>query len=154
MSAANVASQITSPTTNDSSEIVPYSSVTLAAIEVHPQDLPTSEDALPNESSKRLPRLSQPNLVVQPYFDEAPQLPPPRGGTQPPQDKWEMCYQNLTLREAVGWGKFGLVLLGVLLKGGHSQTVAQPVAASRSGQDHSRQRKLVAVKRIRGWVDQ
>ena len=101
-----------------------------------------------------LPRLSTPNVVVeQPLqsFEAPPQLPPPRSDPETTLDEWEMCYKDLSLREAVGWGKFGLVLLGELLKVGHSHKVAQPVDASRRGQDHSRQPTLVAIKRLRGW---
>ena len=147
--------------TVDSEVITPYSTVTHATIEVHPQSSSNSADALPDVSTQHLPRLSVPNLVVQQpteYFEAPPQLPPPRCDQlqQVTRDGWEMCYNDLTLREAVGWGNFGLVLLGILHKVGHSHKAVLLPATSESGQDCSRQPKLVAVKRLRGelihWI--
>ena len=153
-SAGNDESQVTSPTTDDHLAIAPYKSVTLATIKARHQAPPTSAEESSGMPAQLLPRLSTPNVVVeQPLqsFEAPPQLPPPRSDPETTLDEWEMCYKDLSLREAVGWGKFGLVLLGELLKGGHSHKVAQPVDASRRGQDHSRQPTLVAIKRLRGW---
>ena len=152
-SAGNDESNVASPSTDDHLAIAPYSSATRATIEVHSQAPPPSAEESSDMPAELLPRLSTPNLVVeQPLqsIEAPPQLPPPRSEPETTLDEWEMCYKDLTLREAVGWGKFGLVLLGVLLKGGHSRKVAQPVDASRE-QDHSKQSTLVAVKRLRGW---
>ena len=153
-SAGNDESKVASPSTSDRLAIAPYSSVTRATIEAHSQAPPPSAEESSDMPAELLPRLSTPNLVVeQPLqsIEAPPQLPPPRVDPETTLDEWEMCYKDLTLREAVGWGKFGLVLLGVLLKGGHSRKVAQPVDASRREQDHSKQSTLVAVKRLRGW---
>lgn len=153
-SAGNDENHVTSPSTDDPLAIAPYSSVTRATIEARPQAPPTSAEELSDMPAQLLPRLPTPNLVVeQPLqtFETPPQLPPPRSDPEATLDEWEMCYKDLTLREAVGWGKFGLVLLGVLLKGGHTRKVTQPIDVSRRGQDHSKQPTLVAIKRLRGW---
>ena len=55
-----------------------------------------------------------------------------------------MNYSDVSLREAVGWGNFGIVVLGTLLKGRNSHEDDQSLEPSAEG------RKLVAVKRLRG----
>ena len=57
---------------------------------------------------------------------------------------WEMSYSDLSLREAVGWGNFGIVVLGSLLEG---KDTSEGGPSSEPGKGN---RKLVAVKRLKG----
>lgn len=125
-----------------------YGFVTLAAVEVHPQ-APHSTDDVPQGMPTPPPNLVPDKRVMpQPtqHFVAPPPLPPPRRMHSPaaPAEDWEMSYSDVSLREAVGWGNFGIVVLGTLLDSREDDQSLEP--------DEGNQ-KLVAVKRLRGrWA--
>ena len=64
--------------------------------------------------------------------------------------KWKMGYDDLTLKNQVGSGQFGVVMLAYLKREAKSRTVSEYISKQQKTPCSNPCPQLVAVKRIRG----
>ena len=64
--------------------------------------------------------------------------------------KWKMGYDDLALKNQVGSGQFGVVMLAYLKREAKSRTVSEYISKQQNAPCRNPCPQLVAVKRIRG----